>query len=101
MLSEQDITKIAEKVLELQEKEGIKAIRGKCSIADITDKYHKQMYEKFGTTGTIEAAIRTVAVYKTGTRYISQIPEKKFEECRSYAEKIYKDILYEGEQNVS
>ena len=71
------------------------------SEQDITDKYHKQMYEKFGTTGTIEVAIRTVAVYKTGVRYISQIPENKFEECRSYAEKIYKDILHEGEQNVS
>lgn len=93
MLADEDIEKIAKKVLELQVKEGIRTVNGRCSIADITDKYHKQMYDKFGTTGQIESAIRTVAVYKTGVRYISQISENKFEECRNYAEKIYKDIL--------
>lgn len=95
MLSEQEINKIAERVLELQVKEGIKAIKGKCSINDITNKYHKQIFDKFGTTQQIESAIRTVAVYKTGVRYIAQIPENKFEECRRYAEQIYKDILKE------
>ena len=95
MMSDEEINKIAKRVIELQLKQGVRAINGKCTLADITDKYHKEMYDKFGTTGQIESAIRTVAVYKTGVRYIAQIPEEKFEECRKYAEKIYKDILGE------
>ena len=51
------------------------------------------MYDKFGTTGVIEAAIRTVATYKVGARALYQVPETKFEECRLYAEKLYKDLL--------
>lgn len=97
MMSDEDIEKIAKRVLEMQLEQGIKAINGKCSISDISNKYHKAMFNKFGTTGQIEAAIRTVAVYKTGVRYISQIPENKFEECRNYAEQLYKDILKVGE----
>ena len=93
MMTDEEIEKIAQRVLELQKEQGIKAINGKCSIADITNKYHKQLFDKFGTTGQIESAIRTVAVYKVGVRYIAQIPENKFEECRNYVEQIYKDIL--------
>lgn len=97
MMTDEEVDKIAKRVLEMQLEQGIKAINGKCSINDITNKYHKQMFDKFGTTGQIESAIRTVAVYKTGVRYIAQIPENKFEECRKYAEQIYRDILQVGE----
>lgn len=97
MMTDEEIDKIAKRVLEMQIEQGIKAINGKCSINDITNKYHKQMFDKFGTTGQIESAIRTVAVYKTGVRYMAQIAENKFEECRKYAEQLYKDILQVGE----
>ncbi len=93
MLTDEEVDKIAKKVLEMQLQQGIKTTNGRCSIADITNKYHEKMYKRFGTTGQIESAIRTVAVYKVGVRYIAQIPENKFEECRNYAEQIYKDIL--------
>ncbi len=96
-MTDEDVEKIAKRVLEMQLEQGIKAINGKCSINDITNQYHKQMFDKFGTTGQIESAIRTVAVYKVGVRYIAQVPENKFEECRKYAEQIYKDILQLGE----
>lgn len=95
MMTDEEIDKIAKRVLEMQLQQGVKAINGKCSVSDISNKYHNKMFEKFGTTGQIETAIRTVAVYKTGVRYIAQIPENKFEECRNYAEKLYKDILGE------
>ena len=94
-MTDEEIDKIAKRVLELQLEQGIRTLNGKCSIADISNKYHQKMFEKFGTTGQIETAIRTVAVYKTVVRYIAQIPENKFEECRNYAEKLYKDILGE------
>ena len=93
MMTDEDIDKIAKRVLEMQLEQGVRTINGKCRINDITNKYHKQIFDKFGPTGQIENAIRTVAIYKTGVRYIAQIPENKFEECRNYAEKIYKDIL--------
>ena len=101
MMSDEDIDKIAKRVLELQQKEGLKLTNGRCSIADIIHKYHKRMYDKFGTTGQIESSIRTVAVYKVGVRHIAQIPENKFEECRKYAERIYKDILGSDEDEYS
>lgn len=95
MMTDEDIEKIAKRVLEMQIEQGVKAINGRCSLADISNKYHQKMFDKFGTTGQIESAIRTVAIYKTGVRYMARIPENKFEECRNYAEKIYKDILGE------
>ena len=93
MLSFDDIDKIARKVIEMQKQEGVKLTNSRCSIADITDKYHRKMYEKYGPTGVIEGAIRTIATYKVGARAMYQIPESKFEECRLYAEKLYKDLL--------
>lgn len=92
-MTDEEINKIAMRVFELQKKYGIKSTNGRCSIADITSKYHKQLYDKFGATGQIETAVRIVAIYSIGYRYINQIPEDKFEYCRNYAEKLYKEIL--------
>ena len=82
MMSDEEIDRIAKRVLEMQKEQGIKTVNGRCSIADITNKYHKQLYEKVGTTGQIESAIRTVAVYKVGVRYMAQVPENEFAEWR-------------------
>lgn len=95
MMTEEEIEKIAKKVIEMQRTEGIKAVNGRCSIGDISKKYHKKLYDRFGPTANIETAIRTVAIYKVGVRYMAQIPEDKFQECRDYAEKLYQDILGE------
>lgn len=93
MLTDEDIEKIARKVTELQKENEIKNVRSTFRLSNIRNKYHKQIYDKFGTTGNIEDAIRVVAVYKCGQRYISRIPEEKWKECEDYAEQLYKDIL--------
>lgn len=65
------------------------------SVGEIAKKYHKQVYEKFGLTGTIDSAIRTVAVYACGERYIKRVKTENWQKCLEYAEKLYKDILGE------
>lgn len=95
MLTNEDIEKIAKKVIEVQEENKIKNVRSTFRLSNIRGKYHNQICKRFGTTGTIEDAIRTVAVYKCGQRYISRIPEEKWKECEDYAEQLYKDILGE------
>ena len=76
MLTDEDIEKIANKVIQMEKENEIKNIRS-----------------TFRYTGTIENAIRIVAVYKCGQRYISRIPEEKWKECEDYAEQLYEDIL--------
>lgn len=93
MLTDEDIEKIANKVIQMEKENEIKNIRSTFRLSDIRNKYHKQIYDKFGNTGTIENAIRIVAVYKCGQRYISRIPEEKWKECEDYAEQLYEDIL--------
>ena len=62
MMSDEDIDKIAKKVVEIQEKEKIKKNpRIHPQIRDIREKYHEEIYKKFGPTGNIEDAIRVVA----------------------------------------
>lgn len=94
-MSEEELEKVAEKMLEIQEKMKTREKRINNSLKDIIAKYHSKIYDKFGPTGSIENAIRTVAVYKSGQRYITRLPAEKMEECIEYAEKLYKDILGE------
>ena len=93
MLSNEDIEKIALKVVNMQKENEIKKLRNTFRLSNITNKYHQQMYQKFGTTGRIDDAIRTVATYKCGQRYISRLSGEKQKQCEQYAEKLYKDIL--------
>lgn len=96
MISNEDIDKIAKKVVEIQEKEKInKNPRIHPQIRDIREKYHGEIYKKFGSTGTIEDAIRIVATYKCGQRYVSRIHQERWQEYVEYIEKLYKDILGE------
>ena len=96
MMSDEDIDKIAKKVVEIQEKEKIKKNpRIHPQIRDIREKYHQEIYKKFGSTGNIEDAIRVVATYKCGQRYVSRIPQEMWQEYVEYIEKLYKDILGE------
>ncbi len=97
MITDEDVEKIAKKVIEKQKENEVKKIRSTFRLSNITNKYHEQMYHKFGTTGRIEDAIRTVAVYKCGQRYISRVTEDRCKECEDYAEKLYRDILQLGE----
>ena len=94
MLSEEEIDKIAKRVIELNPQKGTYRVY---PSTEIIQKYHKRIYEKFGSTGTIEDAIRTVTTYKCGFRRLSQIPLEQHEEYKEYMEKIYNDILGEEE----
>lgn len=94
-MSEEELEKVAEKMLEIQQRIKTREKRNNNSLKDITAKYHAKIYDKFGPTGAIESAIRTVAVYKSGQRYITRLPAEKMEECMEYAERLYKDILGE------
>ena len=96
MLSEEEIDKIAKRVLELNVVEERYKYRVYPSTL-IKNKYHQEIYKRFGATGTIEDAIRTVATYKCGARVLRQIPVEKHVEFAEYMEKLYKDILGEEE----
>ena len=92
-MTDEDIEKIAKKVLELQEKDGVKAVRNTNQIADITRKYHKQMYDKFGPTSRIEEAIRVVVTYSEGERYLCRLDSEEMQRAKKFAEYLYKKIL--------
>lgn len=100
-MTEEEIEKIAKKIIELNNREREKSKRQYPLITNIRKKYHKEIYERFGATGTIEDAIRVVATYKCGQRYVSRIPEERWQEYAEYTEKIYKDILGERDTDDS
>lgn len=93
MITQEEREKLKEEIKQELIEEQRKQENSICSISEIAKKYHKQMYEKFGTTGTIEGAIRTVAVYVCGERYIKRVKPDKWKKCLEYAEQLYKDIL--------
>ena len=92
-MSEEDIEKIAKKVLELQKAEGIKSIQSSLTFQEVQQKYHKQVFDKFGTTGSIDSAIRTVATYSQGQRYVARLGGQKFDNAIQVADKLYRLIL--------
>ena len=94
-MTDEEIEKIARKVLELQAKEGVKAVRNPNQIAEVTRKYHKQIYDKFGATGTIEQAVRVVATYSQGQRYISNLNGDELQKAKEFAEFLYQKLLGE------
>lgn len=94
-MTDEEIEKLAEKLAQKQKEEYIKSRRQHNTIAEITRKYHERIWDKFGATGTIESAIRTVAIYKAGERYISRLNDEQLVECQEYAEKLFKDLLGE------
>ena len=96
-MTDEEIEKIARRVLELQTKDGVKAIRNTNQIADITKKYHRQMYDKFGSTTRIEDAIRVVVTYSEGERYLCRLDSDGMQRAKEFAEFLYKKILGIGE----
>lgn len=62
-MTDEEIEKIARKVLELQKAEGIKTTQSLLTFQEVQQRYHKDVFTKFGTTGSIDSAIRTVATY--------------------------------------
>ena len=60
-MTDEEIEKIAKKVLELQKTEGVKTTQSILTFQEVQQRYHHEIYQKFGTTGRIDDAIRTVA----------------------------------------
>ena len=92
-MTDEDIDKIAKRVLELQKEQGVKVTEGLLTFQEVQQRYHKQVYEKFGTTGSIDSAIRTVATYSQGQRYVARLGGKQFDNAVQIADKLYKLVL--------
>lgn len=95
MITEEEREKLKEEIKREIIEEQRREEKSICSISEISRKYHKQIYNKFGSTGTIESAIRTVAVYVCGERYIKRITSENWQKCLDYAERLYRDVLGE------
>lgn len=93
-MTDEDIDKIARRVLELQREQGTKTIQANLlTFQEVQQRYHKQVYQKFGTTGGIDSAIRTVATYSQGQRYVARLSGKDFDNAVQVADKLYRLIL--------
>ena len=91
-MTDEEIEKIAKKVLELQKADGVKTTQSLLTFQEVQQRYHKEIYQKFGTTGEIDSAIRTVATYSQGQRYVA-----RFDNAVQVADKLYKLVLGEKE----
>lgn len=92
-MTDEEIEKIAKKVLELQKADGVKTTQSLLTFQEVQQRYHKEIYQKFGTTGGIDSAIRTVATYSQGQRYVARLGGKKFDNAVQVADKLYKLVL--------
>lgn len=92
-MTEEDIDKIARRVLELQKEQGVKTTQSLLTFQEVQQRYHKEVFQKFGTTGGIDSAIRTVATYSQGQRYVARLGGKEFDNAVQVADKLYKLIL--------
>lgn len=96
-MTDEEIEKIAKKVLELQKADGVKTTQSLLTFQEVQQRYHKEIYQKFGTTGGIDSAIRTVATYSQGQRYVARLVGKEFDNAVQVADKLYKLVLGEKE----
>lgn len=92
-MTDEEIEKIAKKVLELQKAEEVKTTQSLLTFQEVQQKYHKEIYQKFGTTNGIDSAIRTVATYSQGQRYVARLGGKEFDDAVQVADKLYKLVL--------
>lgn len=97
-LSPEDIDAIAKSMVELMKKSVDKTPRGKTPLADITEKYHKMLFDRYGVTGTTASAIRTTACLMAGQRYCSALRGEQMEKACEYMEYIYQTIEKLGEE---
>lgn len=93
-MTDEDIDKIAKRVLELQKEQGTKTVQSNLlTFQEVQQRYHKDVYQKFGTTGAIDSAIRTVSTYSQGQRYVARLSGKEFDDAVKVADKLYRLIL--------
>lgn len=73
-------------------------VRRQVGTAKIRKEYHDKIYKRFGSTGTIEDAIRIVATYSMGYRKVASIPFAKEEEFENKLKRLYKFVLNEEDK---
>lgn len=93
-LSEEDVERIAKKMLELKKENRYYGIEKQC-ICEVKNKYHWKLYHKFGETGCLENSIRVTACLLAGYRRVADVPLSKAQEVSEYLEELYKRILGE------
>ena len=94
-MTEEDIERVAKKVLELQKLEGVKTTQSLLTFQEVQQRYHKEVFQKFGTTGSIDSAIRTVSTYSQGQRYVARLGGEQFDNAVQIADRLYRLILGE------
>lgn len=92
-MTDEEIDKIAKKVLELQKAERVKTTQSLLTFQEVLQRYHREIYQKFGTTNEIDSAIRTVATYSQGQREVARLGGKEFDDAVQVADKLYKLVL--------
>lgn len=92
-MTDEEIEKIARKVLELQKAEGVKTTQSLLTFQEVQQRYHKEVFQKFGTTGSIDSAIRIVATYSQGQRYVARLGGEQFDKAVQVADRLYRLIL--------
>lgn len=65
------------------------------TIRNIRNKYVQKIVDKFGPTGAIDSAIRTVATYKMGKRKCSSINQEQLQEWEETLDFLYRYVLGE------
>lgn len=92
-MTDEEIDRIAKRVLQLQKEQGVKTTQSLLTFQEVQQIYHKDIFQKFGTTGGIDSAIRTVATYSQGQRYVARLSGKEFDNAVQVADKLYRLIL--------
>ena len=92
-MTDEEIEKIARNVLELQKADSVKTTQSLLTFQEVQQRYHKELFQKFGTTGSIDSAIRTVATYSQGQRYVARLGGEQFDNAVQVADKLYRLVL--------
>lgn len=97
-MTDQEVLRIAQKVIELQESTSKQKIVSANRTAQVAEKYHTKMHELFGPTGTIESAVRTVATYMAGGRRLSELTLEQHYKCLEIMDELFSRICNQGEE---
>lgn len=92
---EQMKQEIKEEILNEQRKNETLYNKKRLTSSKIRNRYVNQIMNKFGTTGVIDSAIRTVATYRMGKRKTSQISSEELENWEDILDFLYRYVLGE------
>lgn len=97
-MTDEEIMKVAMKVIELQEAQSKSKVISVNKTSEVQSKYHKKLWDIFGSTGTIEAAVRTVATYMAGGRTLSTLSLEQHYKCLEIMDELFGRICADREE---